>query len=70
MADCNYPDCHRAATHWVLRRLPEGYLPNPDARAYCDAHRVADLAAVVASSHAPVVSAEIVEIEPTARLGA
>lgn len=70
MADCNYPDCPSAATHWVVRHLPEGYLPNPDARAYCDGHRVADVASVVATSHAPVVSAEIVEIGPAARLGA
>ncbi len=63
MANCNHPDCARPATHWVVRHLAAGYLPNPDVRAYCESHRVDDLAALVAGTRAPVESAEIVEIQ-------
>ncbi len=63
MASCNYPDCARPATHWVVRHLEAGYLPNPDARAYCEEHRVLDLTEVVASTRAPLVSVEVVEVE-------
>lgn len=63
MANCNYPDCSRPATHWVVRHLAAGYLPNPDVRAYCEQHRVVDLRDVIAGSRAPVESAEIVEIQ-------
>lgn len=63
MANCNHPDCARPATHWVVRHLAAGYLPNPDVRGYCETHRVDDLAAVVAGTRAPVESAEIVEIQ-------
>ena len=63
MATCNHPDCPRPATHWVVRHLASGYLPNPDARAYCDAHRVVDLREVAAATRAPVLSVELVEVE-------
>jgi hypothetical protein len=59
---CAHPDCTRPATHRLVRHLPEGYLPNPDQRHYCDAHRFPDLAAAAEAARAPVVRAEFIDL--------
>ena len=60
--DCYYPDCREQATHWIVRHLAQGFLPNPDVRAYCDTHRVPDLHAHGRATKAPVLRVEIVEV--------
>jgi hypothetical protein len=62
MIVCASPDCGRAATHWAVRHLRAGYLPNPDARAYCDTHRFASPRAAADAVRAPVDLVEFVEI--------
>jgi hypothetical protein len=62
VADCVYPDCQTPATLWVVRRLPDGYLPNPDTRAYCDDHRSWGLHAATQGS--PVsLAVDVLEID-------
>ena len=63
MVDCFHPDCAWPATHWLVRYVPDGYLPNPDVRGYCDGHRVIDLRdAARALAPTPVTRIEIIDI--------
>jgi hypothetical protein len=62
VADCCYPECREPATLWVVRRLPDGYLPNPDTRAYCEDHRRWGLK--TATHGSPVsLSVDVLEID-------
>ncbi len=63
MTTCFYPGCGRAATHWIVRYLAAGYRPNPDVRAYCDAHRFKNVDQAISALHAPVLRAEFVDLE-------
>ena len=60
--DCFYGNCAEPVSHWLVRYLPAGYLPNPDVRAYCDNHRQSPVQAM-RSLHAPVERLEFVELE-------